>query len=261
MAVQTNLTTGTPTPGTMQMVLVGTTRDVTGDERLLAEIRDGERRRILVETHRPSNAPLLDADALYVHDSDGVHRCPVLERRLLTDEEQQRFEAATPAPIGANLEVIELGPSAPPVAKIHEDDPGTELQTLSEARCWELLRHSSIGRLAVTFNGAPDIYPVNHAVIDRTIVIRTAPGTKLVAAIDHQVAFEVDHLEDARRKGWSVVVHGTAEEPRKIEDYLTALDDGPTPWAAGQRDRFIVIRPSSVTGRVLPPTATGVALS
>ena len=119
----------------------------------------------------------------------------------------------------------------------------------------------SEGRLGVVFNGAPDIYPVNHAVIDDTIVIRTAPGTKLVAAIDHQVAYEVDRLEDARETGWSVVVHGTAEEPAKIEDYLTALDDGPTPWAAGERDRFIVIRPTSVTGRVLPPAATGAAFS
>lgn len=243
------------------MVLVGTTRTVHGDERLLAEIRDGDRRRILIETHRPSNASLLDAHELYVHDNDGVHRCPVLERRLLSDEEQQRFEAATPAPIGTNLEVIELGPAAPQASGIGSQNPGTELQTLSEARCWELLRQSSVGRLGVVFNGAPDIYPVNHAVIDDTIVIRTAPGTKLVAAIDHKIAFEVDHLEDARRTGWSVVVRGTAEEPRKIEDYLSALDDGPTPWAAGERDRFIVIRPTSITGRVLPPAATGVALS
>ena len=138
---------------------------------------------------------------------------------------------------------------------------GTELKRLSQSRCWELLADATVGRLGVVFNGAPDIYPVNHAVIDDTIVIRTAPGTKLVAAIDHQVAYEVDRLEDARETGWSVVVHGTAEEPAKIEDYLTALDDGPTPWAAGERDRFIVIRPTSVTGRVLPPATTGAAFS
>ncbi len=141
------------------------------------------------------------------------------------------------------------------------ESQGTELQTLSESRCWELFASVTVGRLAVTFNGAPDIFPVNHAVVDGTIVIRTAPGTKLVAAIDHHVAFEVDRVADARRTGWSVVVRGAAEEPRKIEDYLTALDKGPTPWAAGERDRFIVIQPTSITGRVLPPATTGVALS
>lgn len=141
------------------------------------------------------------------------------------------------------------------------DPTGTELNRLSEERCWELLGQATVGRLGVVFNGAPDIFPVNHAVLDQTIVIRTAPGTKLVSAIDHKVVFEVDHLHDAQQTGWSVVVHGTAEEPKKIEDYLTAIEEGPTPWAAGERDRFIVIRPTLVTGRVLPPAATGVAFN
>lgn len=264
MARDTAPTRAQPLPG--ELLLVGTNPTLTGQERLLAGTRDGEHLLLLVETHRPSNTSLLGADSIYVHVNDRVERRPVIERRPLTDQERDRFDAATPSTIGADLEVLTLGAasapaSASPGAKTDADANGTELQSLSESRCWELLQHATVGRLAVVFNGAPDIYPVNHAVIDDTIVIRTAPGTKLVAAIDHAVAFEVDHLDHAGHKGWSVVVHGTAEEPRKIEDYLQALDDGPTPWAAGARDRFIVIRPTSVTGRVLPPIATGVALS
>jgi nitroimidazol reductase NimA-like FMN-containing flavoprotein (pyridoxamine 5'-phosphate oxidase superfamily) len=254
-----------PTPGTIELLLVGTHPDLTGDERLLAGVPDGDDVLVLVEVERASNHGLLEAGHLHVHVNDQVQRRPVTDRRTLTADERRTFEAMTPAPLGINLEVIRLGPPAVAAAaqtltsNQAEVPNGTDLKTLSEARCWELLRRSSVGRLAVIFNGAPDIFPVNHAVIDETIVIRTAPGTKLVSAIDHAVAFEVDQLDHTRQKGWSVVVHGTAEEPRKIEDYLTALDEGPNPWAAGNRDRFIVITATRVSGRVLPPATTGVS--
>lgn len=132
------------------------------------------------------------------------------------------------------------------------------LHTLSESRCWELLATQTVGRLAVVFAGAPDIFPVNYGIDGETLVIRTAPGTKLVAAIDHDVAFEVDVHDDAHHTGWSVVVRGVATEPRFIEDYLGAGDLGIEPWAAGEKDRFIVITPTVVTGRVLPPASTAV---
>lgn len=132
------------------------------------------------------------------------------------------------------------------------------LHQLSERRCWELLSTQTVGRLAVVFAGAPDIFPVNYAVDGETLVIRTAPGTKLVASIDHDVAFEVDVHDDAHRTGWSVVVRGTACEPRHIEDYLGAGDLGIEPWAAGEKDRFIIISPKTVAGRVLPPASTAV---
>lgn len=131
-----------------------------------------------------------------------------------------------------------------------------ELESLSDARCWELLNSQDVGRLAVTIKGEPDLFPVNYALDGKRIVIRTAPGTKLAAAIDHAVAFEVDALTTTRRTGWSVVVRGRATEPKHIEDYLGSLDLGIEPWAAGTKDRFICIEPTSVVGRVLPPAAT-----
>ena len=49
------------------------------------------------------------------------------------------------------------------------------------------------------------------------------------------VAFEVDALDDATRTGWSIVVKGTAEEPKRLEDYLSAEDLGIEPWAQGDK--------------------------
>ena len=83
---------------------------------------------------------------------------------------------------------------------------------LSESDSWDRLAGGSLGRLAVSVDGQPDVFPVNYAVQDRTIVIRTAEGTKLASVVVNAlVAFEADDHDVAR--GWSVVVHpGFAHE-------------------------------------------------
>ena len=126
---------------------------------------------------------------------------------------------------------------------------------LSSDRCWELLSQKTVGRLAVSITNHPDIFPVNYRVDDGKIVIRTAEGQKLAAAVlGTSVAFEVDALDDATRTGWSIVVKGTAEEPKRLEDYLSAEDLGIEPWAQGEKGRYIQIVPSQVTGREIPLT-------
>ena len=126
---------------------------------------------------------------------------------------------------------------------------------LSPDRCWELLSQKTVGRLAVSITNHPDIFPVNYRVDDGKIVIRTAEGQKLAAAVlGTSVAFEVDALDDATRTGWSIVVKGTAEEPKRLEDYLSAEDLGIEPWAQGEKGRYIQIVPSQVTGREIPLT-------
>ncbi len=126
---------------------------------------------------------------------------------------------------------------------------------LSQDQCWELLGRKTVGRLAVSITNHPDIFPVNYRVSDKKIVIKTAEGQKLAAAVlGTSVAFEVDALDDATRTGWSIVVKGTAEEPRRLEDYLSAEDLNIEPWAQGDKSRYIVIVPSRVTGREIPLT-------
>lgn len=134
------------------------------------------------------------------------------------------------------------------------DDEGKRpLEPLDEPECWALLGRSGIGRLAVAVGRQPDIFPVNYVVDARSIVIRTAAGTKLAGAVlGGRVAFEIDAFDDETHSGWSVVVHGTASEVTTLEDVMHAEDLGLEPWAAGIKDRFMRVSPTKVTGRRLP---------
>lgn len=132
-----------------------------------------------------------------------------------------------------------------------------ELQELSEDRCWELLAGETVGRLAVSVANKPDIFPVNYRLHDGTIVVKTAPGLKLAAAVlGAGVAFEIDALDAADRSGWSVVVHGTAQKIELLEDLLDADDLAIEPWAAGTKNHYFRIEPTEVTGRLIPSTGT-----
>src|SRR4051794_17545606 len=74
----------------------------------------------------------------------------------------------------------------------HSDAPPAELESLSEVECLRKLAAHHFGRLAIIVDGRPLIFPVNYAVCNRVIAIRTAPGTKLTYAPGAQVAFEID---------------------------------------------------------------------
>ena len=67
----------------------------------------------------------------------------------------------------------------------------------------------SLGRVITSLRGEPEIFPVNFVVQHRTVLFRTAEGTKLLsAAMNNQVVFEADEHNVA--EGWSVIVRGTA---------------------------------------------------
>ena len=86
---------------------------------------------------------------------------------------------------------------------------------LSEHECWDLLAGVALGRVVTSVGGQPEIFPVNYLVQHRTVLFRTAEGTKLVsAAINNRVLFEVDDHNVA--EGWSVpmTVKGRARSLR-----------------------------------------------
>ena len=130
------------------------------------------------------------------------------------------------------------------------------LRTMDERECWAYLQQEELGRIAVTLGREPEIFPVNYVVDHGCIVIRTAPGTKLVdLLINSRVVFEIDGHDDAI--GWSVVVKGFAEEvdPPADPHQVRHL---PTPWIDSRKDAVIEITPVTVTGRSFPrrPKAT-----
>jgi uncharacterized protein len=124
-----------------------------------------------------------------------------------------------------------------------------DVEVLSTKECWELLRDSVVGRLAVTVDGRPDIFPVNPVVDHGSIVFRTSAGTKLAATKGHEVAFEVDGYDVAAAKAWSVVVKGRANEISEVDEILRALRLPLAPWQPGRKPRFVRLEPASVTGR------------
>ena len=127
------------------------------------------------------------------------------------------------------------------------------LEPLTEEDCWKLLRQEQVGRLAVAINNEPDIFPVNFKVEDQTLIIRTAPGLKLAAAVlGKSVAFEVDTIDEKSQSGQSVVVRGVAREIGNLDERLAAEDLHVRPWASGHKDRDIQSVPNSISGRVLP---------
>jgi len=119
---------------------------------------------------------------------------------------------------------------------------------LDEAACWEALGWQDVGRLGVAIMNRPDIFPVNYVVAERTIVFRTAEGTKLAAAVlGTAVAFEADGTVDG--DAWSVVAKGRAEEIQAPDELFAALDLPLHPWLATTKQRFVRVVPEEVTGR------------
>ena len=123
---------------------------------------------------------------------------------------------------------------------------------LSESACWELLRTTSVGRLAVWVEDHPDIFPLNYAVDHGTVVFRSRTGTKLSAALpDSPVALEADGYDAENGEAWSVVIRGRAEEIRG-QELMDTIDLPLFPWQAGDKPRFIRIIPTITSGRRFP---------
>lgn len=127
--------------------------------------------------------------------------------------------------------------------------PGRLLE-LDEAECWDLLSAAEIGRIAWCERGGPVVLPVNIAVRDGEVWLRTKPQSSLASHVhDHQVAVEVDDVDPFNQAGWSVLVRGRGE--------MVAYDlrppgwEEPTPWAEGSRPLLVRVVPTSVTGRRL----------
>ncbi len=128
------------------------------------------------------------------------------------------------------------------------ETPGA--QVLASAECWELLRQSVVGRLAVVDqDGQPDIFPINHVVDHGSVVFRTAVGTKLDASVGRSVAFEVDGYEVAEATAWSVVLKGVAREIWDVDETIATLSLPLYPWLEGSKPRLVRVQSTGITGR------------
>ena len=104
--------------------------------------------------------------------------------------------------------------------------------------------------MVVNVNGVPAAFPVNFALLGDDIVFRTAPGTKLSAALEGAVVgFEVDRIDPVFESGWSVLIQGPSTVITDDDDLVRARRLHLRTWAPGERPHFVRIRSESVSGR------------
>jgi nitroimidazol reductase NimA-like FMN-containing flavoprotein (pyridoxamine 5'-phosphate oxidase superfamily) len=130
------------------------------------------------------------------------------------------------------------------------------LEVLGFEACLCKLASVPVGRVGFLSAGEVEILPVNHVLDGRSVVFRTAEGSKLAGASSgYPVTFEADFYSAVAKAGWSVVVHGQAEV---VDDdgEISRLDAlGLRPWGGQARPYWVRIRPLSVTGRQTVPSA------
>jgi nitroimidazol reductase NimA-like FMN-containing flavoprotein (pyridoxamine 5'-phosphate oxidase superfamily) len=131
---------------------------------------------------------------------------------------------------------------------------------LDEAESLQLIAHGGIGRIAYESRFGPAVLPVNYQWHDGAIVFRTARHSALdedlqtgIAGGEYKVAFEIDEIDTARRQGWSVLIQGPAHHVSEAERDA-AIEAGVEPWPAGDRELFVRIIPTHITGRRISPS-------
>ncbi len=68
------------------------------------------------------------------------------------------------------------------------------------------------------------------------------------------VAFEVDQVGEAMSQGWSVLVVGPARVVTEPDAVRRLVERAHTkPWAGGEREMWVSVRPTRLTGRRISP--------
>lgn len=122
--------------------------------------------------------------------------------------------------------------------------------TLDDATCWRLLASAPVGRIGLSSNALPTILPVNHVVQPDSILFKSEPGAKLLAATRGDVAcLEVDEYDGFEHRGWSVTATGRLSLVGERElDTLGNL--ALVPWALTGDVRVARLDVGLVSGRV-----------
>lgn len=126
--------------------------------------------------------------------------------------------------------------------------PNSRFEDLTTEECWELLDATRFGRLATCAAGEPDVFPVNFLVHDSSILIRTAPGTKLAeVVVSSLVAIESDAVEDDH--AWSVVAKGTGRIVERFSEAYELDEEHLQTWLPDSKPVYVVISVSGLSGR------------
>jgi nitroimidazol reductase NimA-like FMN-containing flavoprotein (pyridoxamine 5'-phosphate oxidase superfamily) len=130
------------------------------------------------------------------------------------------------------------------------------LEALDEAECLRLIAPGGIGRIAYSGRYGPTVLPVNYRLYEETIVFRTAQDSPTdedlrtgIANAEYKVAFEIDEIDLGAREGWSVLVQGPVHHVESDAERASVLNAGVEAWPGGDRELFLRVVPSRITGR------------
>jgi nitroimidazol reductase NimA-like FMN-containing flavoprotein (pyridoxamine 5'-phosphate oxidase superfamily) len=125
------------------------------------------------------------------------------------------------------------------------------LEVLGDEDCLHLLDAAPIGRLGFMDQGSPVILPVNFALDGRSIVFRSAAGSKLTAAVvERPVCLEVDGWDAVEHSGWSVLAKGVARHIVDDDERGRLASARVRPWSNPElRDEWVRIVVDELTGR------------
>jgi nitroimidazol reductase NimA-like FMN-containing flavoprotein (pyridoxamine 5'-phosphate oxidase superfamily) len=203
--------------------------------------------RIVIKGHHIGE-PDRDAEILEVRGQDGA---PPYVVRWSDDGHEGLF---VPGP-DATLQHLVSGASALVPSSDTAENEGREL---SLADCLDLLDAHHVGRIAILTDTGPVIVPVNYRLVRASDLNWIAFRTRLGGILDRtsvHVAFEVDHIDDASRTGWSVLVRGTLQHVDPgTADFRERFSS--EPWVV-DRDTWMIIQPYRIEGRRLEPRAAG----
>jgi nitroimidazol reductase NimA-like FMN-containing flavoprotein (pyridoxamine 5'-phosphate oxidase superfamily) len=115
---------------------------------------------------------------------------------------------------------------------------------LDEAECLQRIERGGIGRIGYHSRFGPVVLPVNYKWHDGAVVFRTVRHS----ALDE----EIDDIDVTGRQGWSVLIQGPAHHVSEAERE-SAVAAGVEPWPGGERELFVRIVPSRITGRQITP--------
>lgn len=134
------------------------------------------------------------------------------------------------------------------------------LTTMTADECWERIGRGGVGRIGFDRGRGPRIHPVDYAVAEGALYLRTAPGTELADFVTMFgdgafVSFEVDQVSGESAERWSVLMAAHVETLSESEVARLGRDQEPVPAPEGTRPLVVRLRPVEVTGRRLVAAA------
>ncbi len=123
------------------------------------------------------------------------------------------------------------------------------LVELAAEECWELLRSEPVGRIAWNGPEGPTVQPVNFALSQGGIEVRTTAYSAIGhLSDDSAVTFQVDRIDPAARSGWSVLARG-----KVTFDWTYGRVEAPgvDVWPSGERALRLHLEVSEISGRRL----------